>query len=130
MLNRITVKRDTSRRSILGMVRARSPHGSCAESVSWRVFDVQHAVRRFGRVLKFHSNAIARLPPVSVSAGGAGSSLNGRAILPTKTISYALNARGVNAIPTTGANTAAPTRSTASAIARSNANATTGGANV
>jgi hypothetical protein len=89
---------------------------------------VQHAVRCFGRALKFHSNVIARHPRVSVSVGGAGSSLNARAILPTKIISYAHNGRGRRAIPTTGENTAAPTRSTASAIARSNANATTGGA--
>jgi len=34
---------------------------------------VQPAARRFGRVLKFHSNATARHSRVSVSDGGAGS---------------------------------------------------------
>ena len=90
----------------------------------------RHAVRCFGRTLKFHSNAIARHPRVSASVGGAGSRPSARAILPTTTISHAHNARGANAIPTTGANTAASTRSTPSATARSNASATTGGASI
>jgi hypothetical protein len=60
--------------------------------------------------------------------GGSGSRPSARAILPTKTIRYAHNGRGVRAIPTTGADTAARTRRTPSAIARSNANATSGDA--
>jgi hypothetical protein len=46
----------------------------------------------------------------------------------TTTIKRAHNARGKSAILTTGANTAANTRSTASATAYNNTNATSGGA--
>ena len=88
---------------------------------------MQHAAKYFGRVLKFHSNAIARRPLVSVSVAGAGSSRNARAILTTMKIRYAHNARGANAIPTTRANTAVNTRSTSSAIAHNNVNATSSG---
>ena len=106
------------------------PHGSCAESVSWKVGDVQDAVSCFGRTLKFHSNAIAPHPRVSANDGGAGSRLSARAILPIPTISHAHNTRGANAIPTIGVNTDASTRSTPSATVRSNASAMTGGASI
>lgn len=109
-------------------IHARSPHGSCAESVSWRVSDVQRAASHFGRVLKFHSNVIAWRPPVSVSVGGAGSRPSARVISPIKTISHAHSEPGGNAILTTGANTAAPIQSIPIETANSNASATTGGA--
>lgn len=66
---------------------------SCAESLPWRAGDVQHAVRRFGRVLKFHSNATARHPRASVS-GGAGSRRNRGTIPITVTTRHAHGARG------------------------------------
>lgn len=56
---------------------------------------MQHAVRRFGCVLKFHSNATARHPPVSVSVGGAGSPRSARAILTTTIIRYGKRWKGL-----------------------------------
>ena len=75
-----------------------------------------------------HSNAIARHPRVRVSDGGAGNWPSARATPITTTTRHGHNARGVNAIPTTGANTAARIQITLSATARSNGSATTGGA--
>lgn len=90
---------------------------------------MQHAVGRFGHVLKFLSNVIARHRHASVSGGGAGSRQNADTILTTATTRHARNARGASAIPITGANIAARTRSTANATARSSVNATPGEAN-
>jgi hypothetical protein len=103
-------------------------HDSCAESVPWKVGDVQRAASHFGRVLKFDGNVIARYPPVSGSVGGAGSRPSASVIPPIKTISRAHNKPGANAILTTGANTAAPTQSIPIETAHSNASVTTGGA--
>ncbi len=49
---------------------------------------MQHAVRRFGRALKFHSNVFARHPRVSVSVVGARTRSSARVTRITKTTRY------------------------------------------
>jgi len=94
----------------------------------WKAGDVQHAARSFGRDPKFHSNATVRRPRVSASVGGARSRPSARATPITKKTRHAHNAHGKNAIPTTGANTAAHMLSIPSETAHGNASVTTGDA--
>jgi len=81
---------------------------------------VQHAARRFARVLKSHCNATARHPHVNVSGVGAGNGPSAGATPRTGKIRRAHSVRGKHAIPTTGANTAH-----ASAVSRAQPGAAT-----
>ena len=79
-------------------------------------------------ILNSQCNVTAQRPSVNVNDGDAGNGRSVGAIPITATIRPGHSAHGKSEILTTGANTAARTQSIASATARSNANATRGGA--